>query len=124
MTQLFLLPFLYLAADTLWWKYYKRGPAIFSELAKVAMVLLVVAGWYAGTLYAANPHFEYIIAGVLFHFVIQQVGCGIIRQGNPLYLGVGLFDRFIRFVTGGTWYMYVLLLGACTFVGIHLILTA
>ena len=86
------------------------------------MVLLVVAGWYAGMLYVANPRYEYIIAGVLFHFVIQQIGCGIIRQGNPLYLGTGLFDRFISFITGGTWYMYVLLLALATFIGIHLLL--
>ena len=125
MTPLILIPLLYLITDYLSWRYNKTGPILFSELSKVASLLTCAACiWFGVWLTRTAQPGRYIIALVLFHFVIQQIGCGIIRQGNPLYLGTGLFDRFISFITGGTWYMYVLLLALATFIGIHLLITA
>ena len=122
MTYLILISsLLYLAGDNLAHRYYTKGPIIYSELAKVSFILFAISIAYGGYMYAKTPHFEYIISWFLFHFVIQQVGCGLIRKGNPLYLGSGWFDTAIRFVTGGTWYMYVLLLGLATFIAIHLL---
>ena len=117
-----LIPILYLLTDSLAWRYYTHGPILYGELAKLSALILLAVTAYAGYLFTANPHWQYIVSLILFHFVIQQIGCGVIRQGNPLYLGVGWFDRFIRFITGGTWYMYVLLLALATFIGIHLLL--
>ena len=123
MTPLLPIPLLYLLTDYLSWRYNQTGPAVWSELSKLAFVATCAACiWFGVWLTRTAQPGRYIIALVLFHFVIQQIGCGIIRQGNPVYLGVGWFDRFIRFVTMNVWWMYVLLLALAVFVGIHLLL--
>ena len=107
---------LFLFADFFSWKYTKVGK-FYSELSKLSYVLMIVCFfwmWKIGVF-----EWKYVISWFILHYVIQQVGQGLLRYGKPLYLGVGWFDKVLKHLTGGQPWFYALSLVVALFVGIH-----
>lgn len=101
------------------WKYKDSGKIVYSELYKICALLFVGSMFW---LWAYEFKARYIIVWIFLHYPIHQVLQGTLRMKKPLYLGQGVFDKVIYFLTGGAWWMYLLSLLISAFVGIHIYL--
>jgi hypothetical protein len=100
--------------DLFQYKYKDTGRIFYSELYKVFALLTIACFFWMWTL---PFKISYIFTWILWHYPIQQTFQGTFRMSNPLYLGVGVFDRGIRFLTGNSWWMYLLSLLISLWIG-------
>ena len=111
---------LFSLADFCGWRYSKGAKIIWSDISKAGYLLTLACFIW---LWACYPfHLNYALAWIFLHFPIHQVTQGFLRHRQPLYLGVGIFDRAVRFLTGNQWWFYLIALCASGFVGIHLLI--
>ena len=89
------------------------------EIGKLNLIALCFVFAWLGTKIPPKSRQNVAISWLLLHFVIHQTTWGIIN-GDPFYLGNGLFDKVIMFLCGGAVWFYGLILAAALFIGMDL----
>ena len=91
------------------------------DAGKICLLLLGGSFVWLGLEIQGNLNLDFIFAWLLLHYHIHQIFWGLLN-GDPFYLGDGIFDRLILLTVGRAKWMYALTLIASLFVGIDLII--
>lgn len=107
---------LYVLADYFQDAYNYTGKIKYSERYKLCFIGCVLSA------IMIPPEPILLLVWILWHYPTQQIGQGILRHGNPLYLGSGDFDKFVRKWTFGKDWIYIVSLVSSLILGIWLYL--
>ena len=93
------------------------GFNVFLEASKMLYIALIIACIMLGRSWKQR----YIIPLILLHFVAKSIPFNIVAGLEWNYIGVGVFDMMIRFVTMGSVWMWLIMQGICLTVAYYIL---
>ena len=118
----YILPLLFSVADALMFRA-KTDPVtigqfnLFLELSKFCYIGMIVVAVMIGKQWKNR----YIIPIVLIHFVAKGIPFNLVAGLDWNYIGVGVFDILIRFMTMGSVWMWLIMQGICLAVAYYIL---
>jgi hypothetical protein len=85
------------------------GFNVYLEASKLTYIAYGIACIMLGMAW----HIKYIVPLILLHFVCKSIPFNLVSGLKWNYIGKGTFDYFIRIVTMGSLWMWLLLQGIC-----------